>query len=129
MANKATCEHAAGYSSGERTTIDGSTPQQANALERPSTHEVLRVSTAASAEDEKLAQQWLSSTNQRPAIRVHYDAGDVLRLARLGRGVIVASSKDPANRRELYIQTASSRSPLLGALHVRGRRSVLVLQT
>jgi hypothetical protein len=97
----------------KRTTIDGSTPQQANAPERPSTHEVFRVSTAASAEDEKLAQQWLSSTNQRPAIRVHYDAGDVLRLARLGRGVIVASSKDPANPRELYIQTASSRSPLL----------------
>jgi hypothetical protein len=65
-----------------------------------------------SAADEKLAQHWLSNTNERPVVRVHYDPADILRLVELGRGVIVVRSQDNAHQGELYLQSRPGTAPL-----------------
>jgi hypothetical protein len=62
--------------------------------------------------DEQLAQHWLSHTNERPVVRVHYDAGDVLKLVEAGRGLIVASSRAKGHSRELYVQSTAGTAPL-----------------
>jgi hypothetical protein len=67
---------------------------------------------APNAADEKLAEHWLSNTNERPVVRVHYDPADILRLVELGRGVIVASSQHKAHQRDLYLQSRPDTAPL-----------------
>lgn len=52
---------------------------------------------------EELAEHWLSNTNDRPVVRVRYEPGDILKLVELGRGLIVACSKDTAHSREVYL--------------------------
>lgn len=70
------------------------------------------ISTNVTAEDERIARHWLEDTNQRPTIRVQYHASDVVRLAtELNRGLLVAGS-GTTNRRELFLQSSSLKSPL-----------------
>jgi hypothetical protein len=70
------------------------------------------ISTNLTAEDEHVARLWLEDTNQRPAIRVHYRASDVVRLTtELSRGLLVAGS-GTTNRREFFLQSTSIKSPL-----------------
>jgi hypothetical protein len=85
-------------------------PQPTPASQRPS---------PIAPADEKLAHHWLSSTNERPVLRVHYDPADILRLAESGRGVIVASSQSKVASRELYLQSKADTAPLF-APYTRG---------
>lgn len=63
--------------------------------------------------EEALAAEWLSRTNDRPVIRIHYNASEILRLVQAGRGLIVASQDDGVGSRELYWQPSSEAAPLL----------------
>jgi hypothetical protein len=62
--------------------------------------------------DQALAAHWLSNTNDRPVIRVHYDPADILRLSDLGRGLIVAGGAEAAPARELYLLSKPNTPPL-----------------
>jgi hypothetical protein len=64
------------------------------------------------ADDERLIQRWLATTNLRPAIRVEYEPSDILRLStELGRGLLVAGQGASA-RREIFLQSEPGGAPL-----------------
>jgi hypothetical protein len=70
------------------------------------------VSTSLTVEDERVARHWLENTNQRPTIRVRYQAADILRLTtELNRGLFVAGS-GTTNRREIFLQSRPGAAPL-----------------
>jgi hypothetical protein len=74
------------------------------------------LSTDVTSEDERVARHWLANTNQRPTIKVHYQAGDILRLStELGRGLLVAGS-GRTNRHEVFLQSKTAKAPLFGPL-------------
>ena len=70
------------------------------------------VSTNVTVEDQRVARQWLASTNDRPVIRVQYHASDVIRLAtELNRGLLVAGIGS-TTRREVFLESKSGKAPL-----------------
>ena len=67
---------------------------------------------AVTSIEEALARHWLTSTNDRPSIRVHYDPADILRLVELGRGLMIAAGSSTSGLRELYLLSKPSAPPL-----------------
>lgn len=85
------------------TTIDSSTVTQ----KFPSLPPVSK----PTADDQRVARKWLANTNERPVIRVRYEADDVVRLAtELGRALLVAGSGTTI-RKEFFLEP-SSKAPL-----------------
>jgi hypothetical protein len=80
-------------------------PQEENGGPESSSHK-------KSDQDEVQARHWLSHTNDRPLIRVHYDTGDILQLAEAGRGTIIARGRREASRREVYLLAKRDSPPL-----------------
>lgn len=73
-------------------------------------------SSDITADDKRVARNWLENTNQRPAIRVQYYPADILRLAtELNRGLLVAGNGS-TNCRELFLQFASGKTSMFGPL-------------
>lgn len=90
------------------------TPAVTDLAAAASTHATPGVSTTVAnitLDDKRVARYWLENTNQRPAIRVHYDAVDILRLStELRRGLFVAGNGS-TNRSEVFLQFASAKVP------------------
>jgi len=68
---------------------------------------------ATTQQDENVARCWAASTNARPVVRVSYVGSDIIELLRVGRGVLVASSGNEAEkkRREFVLASLPSANP------------------